>query len=108
MLDLERLVLKQTVLAPDRNFGLAVDSTADKVPSLDEPVLDNFVETGILVAGRAALPQVLPGAKLPEVLGSLGAEVLEEFEGEPPQLLLVGLQVQEHDGIMLVSDPNHL
>ena len=108
MLDLEGFVLKQTILAPDGNFGFAVDPAADKVPSLEEPVLDYFVETGVLVASRAALPQVLPGAKLPEVLSSLGAEVLEELEGEPAQLLLVGLQIQKYDGIILVSDPNLL
>ena len=59
----------------------------DEVASLDHEVLDDPVEAGVLVAHGHAIPAVLAGTELSEILGRSRTDVGEQLHQQSTDLL---------------------
>ena len=80
VLYLKGLIFEEVVLAPNGDFGFAVQTVHDEISCLEVFILNYFMEAGVFVACWFVFPEVFACAELAEVLGSFRADVLEELE----------------------------
>lgn len=103
-----RVVFEREILVRKRTRAVDADHAGavavHKISALDHEILDDSVENRALVSGRySAVPPVLAGAELSEVLRSFGTNILEQFENHSANLVRANGHVEKHHRVVRVS-----
>jgi len=104
MFKLKTLVLKVSLRAVNTGLGLRLTvSTCYKISTLDISITDYFMQTSVLVPNRSLLYYKLSCAQLPEILCSLGTDIVKKLKSYSSYFLFVTIKIKKDNRIVFCS-----